>query len=93
MGIGECAFDSCTNLTSIIIPSSVIKIDNYAFNQCNNLTSVIILSTTPPTLSSTNAFMGIPSNVVFTVPKGTLSAYQTATNWSDYADKMVEASN
>ena len=25
------------------------------------------------------------------VPKGTLAAYKSATNWSAYADKMVEA--
>ncbi len=36
------AFNNCSNLTSIIIPDSVISIGAYAFNNCSNLTSIII---------------------------------------------------
>ena len=40
--IGFYAFDSCTNLTSVIIPNSVTSIDHSAFYDCTSLTSIII---------------------------------------------------
>ena len=92
IGINFSAFDGCSSLVNVTIPSSVTSINGMAFSNCNNLTNIILLPTTPPTLGG-NAFMNISANAVFTVPRGSLSAYQTATNWSQYADKMVEASN
>ena len=40
--IGSQAFDGCTQLKSITIPSSVTNIGNYAFDGCTSLTSVTI---------------------------------------------------
>ena len=40
--IGERAFSSCNNLTSITIPSSMTDIGEYAFQNCSSLTSVNI---------------------------------------------------
>ena len=40
--IGFYAFDSCTNLTSVIIPNSVTSIEPSAFYDCASLTSIII---------------------------------------------------
>ena len=40
--IGERAFDSCLNLTSITIPNSVTSIENSAFEDCTGLTSITI---------------------------------------------------
>lgn len=37
-----CAFLGCSGLTSITIPDSVTRIDNYAFSGCTGLTSVTI---------------------------------------------------
>ena len=42
--IGAYAFDDCTSLTSIKIPSGVKEIGTYAFDNCISLTSVIIQS-------------------------------------------------
>lgn len=90
--INFSAFDGCSSLVKVIIPSGVRDISGLAFSNCTSLTDIILIPTTPPTLGG-NAFMNISANAVFTVPRGSLSAYQTATNWSTYADKMVEASN
>lgn len=90
--IADWAFNNCSSLTEIVIPSSVTSLAWGAFNECSGLTNITLLPTTPPTLA-TSVFNGIPSNAVFTVPRGSLSAYQTADNWSQYADKIVEASN
>lgn len=40
--IGENCFNSCVNLTSIEIPSSVVHVGSYAFQGCSNLTSAIL---------------------------------------------------
>ena len=39
-GIAGSAFNTCTSLTSIIIPNTVINIDEYAFWWCSNLTDI-----------------------------------------------------
>lgn len=53
-GIGESAFEDCTNLTSIALPDSVTSIGGEAFYKCTGLTSITI----PDSVTSigTNAF-------------------------------------
>ena len=51
---------------------------------------LVMLQETPPTLEGSNRLSSNISSI--TVPVGCLEAYQTATNWSKHADKMVEAS-
>ena len=88
--IGNNAFSYCHPFTSITIPDGVTSIGTYAFSYCYGMAKYHLLPTTPPTLSSANAFNGIPSDCIIYVPVGSLEAYQTATNWSTYASKMRE---
>lgn len=84
------AFRGCNKLTGVVIQNGVIQIDDRAFQNCTNLSSVKMLPTTPPILGP-EVFDGTASNLQIIVPQGTLDAYKAATNWSAYADKMVEA--
>ena len=51
------AFDGCTNLTEITIPSTVEKIGPQAFSGCTNLTKVVLLSDN--TVIDPTAFEGL----------------------------------
>ena len=42
--IGDRAFSTCVDLTSVTIPNSVTSIGDYAFNYCTHLPSIIIPS-------------------------------------------------
>ena len=88
--IGQYAFQNCYSLTSITIPDGVTTIGQYAFINCYGMAEYHLKSTTPPTLSNTNTFNGIPDDFIIYVPQGSLEAYQTATNWATYASHMQE---
>ena len=88
--IGGYAFQYCYSLASVTIPDSVTSISGYAFQYCYGVAEYHLKPTTPPTLASTNAFGSIPSDCIIYVPKGCLEAYQNATNWATYADRMQE---
>lgn len=80
----------CNMLQRVVIGDSVTSIDSYAFQYCYGVKEYYLLPTTPPSLPSANAFKDIPSDCIIYVPAGSLEAYQTATNWSAYADQMQE---
>lgn len=88
--IEDQAFNSCRQLVEVSIPSSVTSIGNDAFYSCENLARIYIFATTPPTLG-TNVF-DYTNECPIIVPAGCGEAYKAATNWSGYADRIVEAS-
>ena len=88
--IGSYAFSFCYSLASVTIPDSVTSIGSYAFSSCYGAKEYHILPTMPPSLTNLSAFYNIPFDCIIYVPVGSLEAYQTATNWSTYADQMQE---
>ena len=86
--IGDYAFCNCTSLESVTIPESVTHIGSMAFYACNSLTDIYLRSTMPPTLRDIYAIS--TATTAIHVPVGSGDAYKTATNWSSFADIIVE---
>lgn len=72
-------FSSCTNLKSLTLPPQVTRIYSYAFTTLDEL---ICEPTTPPVVNT--GVLNYVSVAIY-VPDASLSAYQSATNWSTYA--------
>ncbi len=69
--IGNGAFDGCSGLTSVTIPTSVTSIGNSAFYGCRGLTSVTI--PTSVTSIGNSAFYGCRSLTSVTIPNSVTS--------------------
>ena len=85
-------FSACYGLrTSLTLPASMTMVGSSCFSSCRSITEWHFLATTPPTLSNTNAFGSMTDygGKKIYVPAASLTAYQTATNWSTYASYMV----
>ena len=67
--IGSGLFLSCHNLTSIVIPKSVVSIEASAFADCINLEEVIFEDGSDLTTIKTQAFMGTSIESI-TIPAG-----------------------
>lgn len=81
--IGIAAFNAAS-LETATISSSVTSIGSSCFLHCTKLEEVIMEGSTPPTLGN-NAFNGNKSGRIIYVPDASVSAYQSATNWTTYA--------
>ena len=87
--IGQGAFSNCDNLRSVTIPDSVTSIGNQAFSSCDRLISVYCKATTPPVLGGTYVFDNNASSRKIYAPAGSVNAYRSATNWSEYKSAIV----
>lgn len=86
--IKDCTFSNCASLYKIFIPSSVNKIASTAFENCAVYIYDFSSHTTIPTLGS-NALGDINKIGCIYVPSSLYSSWTTATNWSQYANRMV----
>lgn len=66
-----------------VFPSTITQIASQAFYNCPYLRYIKFQSATPPTVENSNAFDRLPQDCKILVPSGSLSAYQTATNYPD----------
>jgi hypothetical protein len=79
------------HLEKLVVPSSVTSIAANAVSM-GFLYELWMYPTSPPTLATNSLNGTVLSNLVIYVPSGKLATYQGATNWSTYADNMVEMS-
>ncbi|MBO5660854.1 MAG: leucine-rich repeat domain-containing protein, partial [Tidjanibacter sp.] len=85
--IGKSAFYQCSSLASITMPNSVTSIGMTAFYQCSSLAEVYCKATTPPR-GGYSMFGNNASGRKIYVPSGSVSAYKSASYWSNYADAI-----
>lgn len=91
--ISDSSFSNCYSLSKIKMPSNVINIKYQAFNNCYSMKKYDFSEHNQvPTLENTNAFGGIPKDCQIIVPDELYDEWIAATNWSNYANYIVKAS-
>jgi hypothetical protein len=86
-GVGEGAFENCTSLQSITLPSTITTVGDRAFAGCSGLTAMNVAMTTAPSVTA-SVFTGIvKANCKLYVPKGKTSAYSS---WRPYFATVVD---
>ncbi len=88
--IGSMNFYMCGLAGTLVLPASLAQVGYGAFNLCANLTSIQCNATTPPTIETqygvANAFNNGNWNTPLLVPCSSISAYQSATGWSNFTN-------
>lgn len=84
--LGNYCFAYCTALKFAEF-GELTTIENAALDECTSLERIIIRATTPPALSNINAFKNT-NNCPIYVPDASVEAYKTATNWSQFSDRI-----
>lgn len=82
--IGDNAFNSCKELTSVSLAGSVTAIGASAFADCGVLTTLATETKIPPTCND-NALEGIDKQKckLYVIPE-TMAAYKEAEQWKDF---------
>jgi len=81
---GDC-FNGCTSLRNLNIGNGITQIQYSAFRNCTSMESLYIKTSIPPTLG-VDAFTNNPCKIY--VPHSSVDAYKSATNWSQYANRI-----
>lgn len=81
------SFGTNTLLTDIILPETTTSLNSKGFQYCTSISNITIKATTPPTFGS-QLFFNANRRPNIYVPSGSVSLYQAASGWSDYADKI-----
>ena len=79
--INSYAFSDCRSLANITISSGVTSISDRVFYNCASVGEIHFKSSTPPTVSSSYTFTGIPTDCIIYVPIGKLTAYTSASKY------------
>lgn len=83
-------FGMCQRMGEVTIPESVSYIDRLAFSWCTNLKKIYVYNPVPPTVNAEQAYYHsfdyVPRSATIYVPQGSLSAYQNAPGWNEFAN-------
>lgn len=80
-------FKNCTSLLTAIIPNTIQTMSGSVFEGCCSLKWIKVLADTPPSLTASYGLSNT-NNCTIYVPDDSVSAYQTATNWSTYSSRI-----
>ena len=90
--INQLVFTRCGDLEDVTISANVTRMDGSSFSYIGTNTTgttIRMLGSTPPQIF-TNTFQYANITKII-VPQGSLTTYQTASNWTAYASLMEEA--
>lgn len=90
--IGNMAFLGCSGLHHIEIGAGVNTIGYSAFSGCGGLTSICMKNQYPPVIQN-NTFPSTFTFVPKTIPCGSINFYQSANNWSSFANYTEDCGN
>ena len=91
--IGNHAFDECSGLTSVTILNSVTSIGICAFYECYGLTRIDAYPNPAKVSLGSGVFYNVPKDGTLHVLPKYLSAYQTASQWSDFTNIVADLSD
>ena len=77
-------FNWCSNLTQLILPSTIKTFTPGSIYACNKMTTLVCKAATPPTISS-NVMSGFSALAAIKVPAASVDAYKAADVWSTKA--------
>lgn len=86
--LGDGVWRYCKSLKYAILPETLTSMSAYTFGDCNAMEYVICRAVTPPTIGVNNFNGTYP----IYVPDESVEAYKTATNWSQYSDRIYPIS-
>ncbi len=88
VAIGANAFQDCTKLEVIDLPSSLIQIDDYAFDGCTGLVHINSRISEPFDISENVFSSSTIANAKLYVPIGTNERYLKAKGWKEFKNLL-----
>lgn len=92
--IRDQGFGHCSKLAEVIIPNSLTTIEKRAFTNCKALKvfdlTNFVNGTNFPSLGDVSAFTSTHADMKIIVPIGRKATLAGMTNWSSFADKIVD---
>ena len=83
----HATFFSCKSLKTVILPESLILLEDNVFNRCSSLIWVKLMAASVVSLPDSYSFSDT-NNCSFYVPDDLVDSYKVATNWSIYASRI-----
>ena len=80
--IGDYAFQSCTGLHEVRVPSTLLSVGNYAFDQCSNVSKVYTYTVEPVSINQQTFSCWTTADLF--VPKTSYFTYFYNTQWSQF---------
>ena len=84
--IGANAFQSCQNLQYVYLGDQINIVGENAFTNCPNIVAIVCNNTNIPNITSNTFAVG---KYQIYVPDSMIEEYKSATNWSEFGDKVV----
>jgi hypothetical protein len=86
--IPDNTFNGCTSIVSAKLPEFLQTIGTGIFNGCTALAECVVYAEDPPALGA-NAFNNTREDLQIQVPAASVAAYQEATNWTAFSEKII----